>query len=271
MGLLVPEGTCVCGMTVVNAGDFAASFEGKGRVCFRAGMHRMQKDMRSFQLDLVESVEVGPEAIVGMPAGPGVVTVTPPGVPDGEYSFMFEQEFEAGGVPFAFSIQVAYPSTIDVVTLDDAGLCDRLFYTSASWGGTALYLGSCRYSLFFCRTVKFDFEGGSWLKVENCNYCPKDWMCKANNGGMRRAELSDGQDVISQSDYFGLVHSWRHHNWGNDSLARFGQALGGIQAVYVGTNDYPDHFNYSQATFLDGDLNVVETRPVTGVQDLDQW
>ena len=270
-GFLVPDGMCICGMTGVDSTNFPASFDKKGRVCLKPGMHRMQKDMRSFDLDLIESVEAGPDSVVGTPSGPGIVTVSPPSQPDGDYSFMFEQEFTAGGAPFVFSMQLVYSPGVEVVTMTDAGLCDRLYWTSANWGGTPLYMGTCQYSLFFCGIVKFDFEGGSWLKVESCNYCPKDWMCKANNGGMRRAEYSDGQDAIFQSDYFGLVYSWRHHNWGNDSLARFDQALGGVQAVYVGSNQYPDHFNYSQATLLDGDLNVVETLPVIGVKNLVQW
>jgi hypothetical protein len=184
---------------------------------------------------------------------------------------MFEQEFTAGGAPFVFSMQLVYASGVEELTLSDAGLCDRLYWTSASWGGDPFYMGTCRYSLYACGILKFNFQGGDWLKVENCNYCPKDWMCKANPGGMRRAEFSSGSGSVYQGDYFGLVHSWRHHNWGNDSLARFDQALGGVQAVYVGSNQYPDHFNYSSATYLDGDLEAVETRAVTGVEYLDQW
>jgi hypothetical protein len=270
-GFVVPAGMCVCGMTGVDSTNFPASFDRKGRVCFKPGTHRMQKDMRSFQLDLIESVEVGPEAVVGTPSGVGIVTVSPPAQPGGEYSFMFEQEFDAGGAPFVFSMQLVYASGVEVVTMSDAGLCDRLYWTGASWGGTPLYMGTCQYSLFYCGIVKFNLQGGGWLKVENCNYCPKDWMCKANNGGMRRAEFSSGSGSINTDNYFGLVHSWRHHNWGNDSLARFDQALGGVQAVYVGSNQYPDHNTYSSATLLDGDLNVIETRPVTGVEYLDQW
>jgi hypothetical protein len=232
----------------------------------------MQKDMRSFEIDLIESVEVGSEALLGVPSSAGVVTVTPPSLPDGDYSFMFEQEFTAGGAPFAFSVQVTYPCensepTVDVITLDDAGLCDRLFWMTASWGETPIWLGSCQYSLYNCRIVKFSLEGGGWLKVENCNYCPKDWICKSNMAGMRRAEFSSGAGSVYQGDYFGLVHSMRHHNWGDDSLARFDQALGGVQAVYIGA----DNFSYSSATCLDGDLNVVETRSVTWVEYLNQW
>ena len=256
--------------------DFPASFERKGRVCFRPGLHRLYKDMRSFESDLVESVEVGPEAVVGTASGPGIFTVSPPSQPDGDYSFEFQQEFVAGGTPFVFSLQVTFPCensepTVDVKTLDDAGLCDRLFWTSASWGDTPIYLGSCRYSLYYCGIVRFNLEGGDVLKVETCHYCPKDWICKASPADMRRAEFVSGAESRYQDDYFGMVHSMRHHDWGNDMLARFDQALGSVQAIYIGTNQYPDHFGYSQATYLDGDLNVLQTRSVTGVEYPGAW
>jgi putative endonuclease len=272
LGLLVPPGTCACGSNGVGLG----ALECKGRICFRPGLHRLYKDRQTFEVDLIESVELGPEAVAAEPTSSGVFTVSPPPQPDGDYSFVFQQEFTAQGTPFAFSLKVTFPCensepTVGVTTLNDEGLCDRLFWTSATWGDTPIYLGPCQYSLYYCGIIRFQLEGGDVLKVETCHYCPRDYECKASMAGMRRAEFTSGQDSRYQGDYFGLVHSMRHHDWGSDSLARFDQAVGSVQAVYIGTNQYPDHFNYAQATYLDGSLDVLETCGVTGVEYLSEW
>ena len=275
LGLQVFPGTCVCVSTSVSLNP-DLDFGRKGRICFRPGLHRLTRDQQTFEVDLIESVELGAGALVATPTGPGVFTGSPPPQPDGDYSFVFHQEFTAAETPFSFSLQVTFrcdnsePIT-NVLYLNDEGFCSRQYWTSATWGDTSIYMGHCQYSLYGCGIIRYNLEGGDVFQTETCRYCPVGWICKSSMAGMRRAEFKSGTESRYQGDYFGLVYSMRHHDWGSDSLARFDQVLGSVQAIYAGTNEYPDHLNYSEVTYLDGDLNVLETRSVTSVEYLNDW
>ena len=63
----------------------------------------------------------------------------------------------------------------------------------------------------------------------------------------------------------------RHHNWGSDFLVRFATNLGTTYGLYLGSDDYPDHNNFSQVHYLDTNYQIIDTRAVVRHDFLSSW
>lgn len=261
--LIIPPGIWACGGTWVRYGDPLASFQGKGRVALRPGLYRLYKEADTFEADLIESVELGPDAVVATSEGPGFFTLSPPDGPDGRYIYRYNQTFQASGKPFALSLAVLIRLQDGiprerVVTLDDGNLCDLISPLSGDWDGDSFSFGSCLYTRYECAVYEYLIGNGDKLKAESCQHCPRGWICKADQAGLKRAAFATcGGGGRYVSDYYDMVFSMRHHNWGWDIVVRFEEPLGDIYGIYLDMGSISDPG--WKAHYLDEDLAVFET------------
>jgi hypothetical protein len=264
--LIIPPGIRACGTTRVHMGDLPASFQGKGRVALRPGLYRLYKEADIFEADLVESVELGPEAVVATPEGPGYFTLSPPEGPDGEYTYWYDQAFQASGKHFQLSL-VVYIRLQDgipryrAVTLDDGNLCDHVSPLFGDWGGDSFSFGPCRHTRYECAVYEYWIGNGDKLKAESCQHCPAWYICKADLAELKRAAFARcGGGGRYVGDYYDMAKSMRHHNWGFDILVRFEEPLDGIYGLYLETGTYSNPGTW--AHYLDEDLAIFETHPL---------
>jgi hypothetical protein len=268
-GLWIPACTTACSYQMVRTEDFDLSMLMKARVSFRPGLHRLPKDQASFGADWIGVVEVGPDGDPATPAGAGTVTLQVDGAgADQSYQYRFTQGFNAGiigfdlGVTITFDVVGGVPLQ-EVVAIDEDTLTHQKVFITAGLPGYTVNLSSCTYSLFYCQEHTLALAGGSELKLENCTFCPLDWICKADPGGLKRARFDHGGETREVFDFFRLAHSMRHHNWGADFLVVFDDRVDGIHAIHVGSNVFPD-LSTAEVTALDESWLPLTTFEVTG-------
>jgi hypothetical protein len=266
-GLLVASGVQACSHGTINTSDLSKTMEGKGRITFKPGFYRLFKDKAQFTLDMVKLLELGPQRTKGVPTGAGQVVRT---INSSAYTYTFTQLFDVGGTPVELKVPVTYQvqtgTPLDKIqTLDEASLSKREINASVAVKGStavSIYFGPCSYSLYGCTIHEFELSGNDQLKMEVCSYCPTTWICKANYAGLPRARFESGSTVRDLTDHFNLSQSFRHHNWGSDSLIIFDTPVQKIHGIYIGTEVYPNFTQYKQASYLDASFKEIETRQV---------
>jgi hypothetical protein len=244
--------------------------EGKGRITFKPGMYRIFRDKAQFTLDIIKLLELGANRTKGVPQGAGQVVRTinrsySPVV----HTYTFTQLFDLDGTSVELKVLVDYQvqngtPLNKVQTLDVTSLSKKEITASVAVKGstpTSIYFGPCSYSLYSCTIQNFELSGNDQLKMEVCSYCPASWICKSDNAGLPRARFTSGSSVTDLKDHFNLSHSFRHHNWGSDSLIVFDKPVQNIYGIYIGTEAYPD-LQYKYASYLDASLKEIEMREV---------
>jgi len=272
--LRVPAATRLCALTALVPPGYAESLQEKVRVSLRAGEVRLPFAQASAEVELVDSVEIGPDGLAGTPTGPGVLAHTAGAGQDELHALTFRQPFRAGGATLevvgTFAVQVQAGAALPL-TLDDALLTGGAqgFRVARATGDVSLV--PCGLGPFTCAVHDLTLEGGDRLQIEACAFCPPDWLCKASLGGLRRAEFDRTRVHRDAEDYFLLAHVWAHHDWGQTALVVLEPAVGTLRAIALETAPYPDHARFATATYLDATLSPLETRQVTAQSRRESW
>jgi len=267
-GLWVPPGQQACSLTWIHFLEMEATFDLACRVTPQPGMVRLPRDGADLEIEWIEKLEIGPAALDATPTSAGAFTHSLQGDENnGTHSYTYTQQFEAGGE----SVEVSFEARFEVeggivseqvVSLDEHALAYRLFSFRATFNDGTSSVDSCTFEEYPCVTHRFEIEGGDVFQIEQCNFCPPEWICKATPGGLARARFVHDGQTRDVDDPFCLAHSMRHHDWGADHLVRFNDPVDGIHAVYLGSGDYPDHGEYTTIYYLDENYETIETRDV---------
>jgi hypothetical protein len=159
-----------------------------------------------------------------------------------------------------------------VVNLDEDTLSNaRLDLFQVQFPATRGYFGTCSYSLYACGIHQVEIEGGDVFRFEHCHHCPWEWECKANPAGIPRARFVTADQDQTIDDYFHLVGSMRHHNWGSDHLVVLDTPVGPVHALYLGTESYPDHDTFARIHYLDATFQTLEEKTINSHTTLSDW
>jgi hypothetical protein len=281
-GLYIPPETWACALDPVammsswDVDTRTAILNNKGRAMFHQGSFRLYRDRESFDVDLIDKMQIGADGAEAVREGPGTFTRTIRAAGDTEtYTYAYEQNFRIGGEPFRFTLRFRFEIVSGVVaepirTLDEKELANLTFFIQGRLGSTNRTYSTCRYTHFDCSVQEFGFSDGATLKVEPCKFCPEGMICKAFLAGLKRAEIKLGGQMQYIDDYFHLAHAMRHHNWGCDYMVMFAEPIGSVFGLYLGSAPYPDE-NFVEANYLDADLATINTISVVRHENLPGW
>jgi len=270
LALRIPAGTQACTINFVYVSDLAMSFETKGRVTFREGFVRLPTEPGDFERDWIESLEAGPDGETAVPDGPGSFNLS---MFNGDYNYLYTRNYLLDGQAVTLSFGVLFEPGERVVTIDEYNLTHGRFGNfhiefPSEWKG---HFSTCLYTYFHCVVREFQIEGGDTLKLEQCNYCPSGWICKADPGVMPRLLFVSGAEERLVEDPFYLAHSMRHHNWGMDFLVHFENPVGPVHGLHLGTEQYPGYENFTEIYYLDENFELIETKAITQQDTKPEW
>ncbi|MFC1610907.1 hypothetical protein ACFL6C_08105 [Myxococcota bacterium] len=277
LAVFVPPGVRACASGSIQRDVLGAVLDMKARVAFVPGYVVLPRDQTSFPADWIASVEVGREATQLSSASPGefVRTVTDGTPDDGTHQFVFTQGYDsvegAVTVVITMTFEVVGGEPVEqVLRLDDMELANGRTFIRVERPSVTSYLGTCLFSPYSCSIRQFTIANGDSLRTETCRYCPPMYICKADAGGMRRAEILTGGTQRFMDDYFDLSHSHRHHNWGEDLLIMLDAPVGPVYGIYLGWG-FPGSSTFEQVEYLDDDLGVVETHEISSFETIPDW
>jgi hypothetical protein len=273
--LQAPEDTQLCAQTSLVPPDYAAALQSKVQVALQPGEVRLPVEQDEAEVELIASVEVGPDGQAVIPTGPGVLSRSPTGaLVDGDYTLTFRQPLQAGLTAlevvgtFTVTVQNGQPA---VTRLDDALLTSGQQGFSVGRAEGSQTLVPCGLGPFGCTIHDLTLEGGDRVQFEACAFCPRAWLCKSSLGGLRRAMFDRTRVHRDTQDYFLLAHTWLHHDWGQHVLVVLEPAVGTTRAVALATAAYPDQDTFTTATYLDAAFQALETHAVTSQTRHDTW
>ncbi len=215
----VPDGTETCGVWREGRSALKAH-QLESRIQLRSGRFDLPAALENFAIDLVESVEVGPDRVPGVPVGEGVMNVqvragAQPGVV--VYTFAFEQRFDVGGQELVVELARTLEAKDGVPAepewqLDEETIMLRLelegFLAREGDSDTIRYR-SCTHELLPINRIFVDLDGGHSLEIEeryelvNLGNSPADFV---------RAEVNLGGETRVVEDYTQLVYAAQRHN-----------------------------------------------------------
>ena len=273
-GLVIPAGTQACSQAVVSgsAWDIDGEYRTKGRVTFAEGVFRLPREQASFELDWIETVELGPDRTEPTPQGNGTFTRTIEGTADdGIYRYEYVQAYDLNGQSYTLTFRTAFvvsggAAEKQVKTFDDAFISTADDYATMDFMLTAEYqdlrthkFTTCLHTLY--RDVPYDItvENGDTLHMDQkfrggdlCKICPAEIV---------GAEFDRGQDKRVVTDFFRMAHVAGQHNWNQKFIVMFDQPVGTAHGLLVDeTNTVGGVY---QMQYLDAQLNVIDTAAIT--------
>jgi hypothetical protein len=277
--IVVAAGAQACGVFQDNR-TWAVELSNLARVHFKTGETLLPEDLTEMPADLVDRVELGPQAQELSPLGPGLIarsfsTVSSP--PDSGYqTYEYTQSFQAGtedlnlrmytdfwvegGVPQRRATRIGarfsqYMYLTSQLGVDPPGNDRRQVYDSCDYGHYALYI------------ITAEAQNGDRVTFHKRMYSP-DIV-----GGSMPANLESAQATVSgvtrtTDDYFSLVYSADHHNWNEGYTVLLNPPVGdvfGLVLLDSGYNEDPVEMLY-----LGSDHTGIRTSPLSSYTEVRQ-
>jgi hypothetical protein len=268
----IPSGATVC--TMCGGRDARTEYRLKGRIAFRPGLVRLPRDENFVEADLIEQVELGPDRLPADPTGPGTFNRKQEGE---EHHYEYVQSFMAGGQPFEVRLTAIFGDQVlildqDTLSMDAWNPWNRTesprFLLEATWGdGTEPHLqlqkyADCDYQPFSPGTGTIEIDGTDTLVLKS--RCPPP--VPIAGGGicpcpLVQATFTSGSEQRDVQDHFRLLYTaGGMHCWNSAFLVVLDQPVGPAHALLIESNIYPA----SEVHYLDADLRIIESLPITG-------
>jgi hypothetical protein len=266
--LVVPPDTVACGV-FADGRSPADELAVKSQIRFRSGSFRLPVDSGSFEADLIEDFDFGPERERLATGGPGRFEVA---LPDGsactsKYSFAYRQSFRRQNgeaitlelLYLDFEIEDGEPARTRHV-LDEAFLTDGLILIARPEGDLdrQITFSSCRYDTLPLWDVRAELADGASLRLEERF---RDNPAGSGPANLMAATIADQGGESRIADYWRLVYAAQHHNvdvryW---IVLDPPRRVGGVDAVHVIALDEPQLRppRPARAAYLGADLGVV--------------
>jgi hypothetical protein len=223
--LEVPSGLTSCG-AFQDGRSLAAERELKCRLTLREGRWDLPGSAATVPLDLISSVELGPEARPGTPVTSGLVRVSsePSSWEEGVvyYRFAFEQDWEVDGVPlrlrdyggiwFRTTNGVPDPAErrIDEDLLSRGSLLSGHVGLPPDDAARTIRFSSCAYPILPLWQISVSLEGGHRALLHERHEVP---LAGSGPAQLVRGELWLGAAHVVETSYWRLVYAAEHHNW----------------------------------------------------------
>ncbi len=273
-GLLVPAGTQVCGDTWYT--DIFEVYRTRGRVTLKEGVFRLPRDQVSFQLELIEKLEFGPDRDILIPTGPGTFTRYIEGTEiDGSYRYEYLQVFDRGGERYEFVYNVQFKIeggvAIEPLLVFDEEYISRFDgYHSFNMKGYFPFrqrFSTCIGSRFRGINHEVSLANGDLLQIEQRMQKLDDgyacmYHCQAL---MVRAVFERGTELREVTDTFRLAYKDIQHNWIQEYLVVFDQPVDEIYGVYM-AEERAAQQTAEVVYYLDVGLNVIDSVNVSSYQ-----
>ena len=264
-GLLVPTGFQACSQAgYLWSEDLPDVLRLFARVTFKPGLFRLDKDLTSFEADLIEQVEWSREPQIATPTGPGQFTRE-----DERYTYI--QDFVFGQEQVRIEMRVSFGPNGDtdpgqVIELNEAHLVGYRVSLGALVGVTNLYFSACTCDTFTHRVVDYTFDDGDLLSIEVCSFCAD--YCKNSTGRIPRADVTFSGESRTLSDQMQLAIVFGQHDWYGTALVYLREPLAGYAGLVL---TFGNMLEGGTVDLFDESLQVIQTKNVTQTEIRPAW
>ncbi len=265
-GLLVPTGFQACSQAgYLWSEDIPDVLRWFARVTFKPGLFRLDKDLASFEADLIEQVEWNREPQIATPTGPGQFTRE-------DERYTYTQDFAFGQDLMRLEMRVSFepnegPDPGQVIELNETHFMGYRVSLGALISVTSLYFNACTCDTFTSRVVDYTFEDGDLLSIEVCSICPGDF-CKNSTGRIPRADVTFSGESRTLSDQMQLSIVFGQHDWYGTALVYLREPLAGYAGLVL---TFGNMLEGGTVDLFDESLEVIQTKNVTQTEIRPAW
>ena len=285
--LRIPAGTVVCG-TFGVAGEGRGpgeELELKSTVHFRGGTFELPTDSRTFSLELIDEMRLGPERAILAAASPGRFEVERPQEGVGEYRFTFEKNFElptGEELRFLFASPLTFEAEGEgegeeiagsTLTLDEdffVRVAGRESFQLREGATTLVRYGDCDYHSLPAFRIEVRLEDGMTLELQE-RFDEVQADVSTGAAALTHAVVDLGVERRNVNDYWHLVYSAGRHNRSVDYWVVLEPPMhvpgvnGEVFVVAVKTRESRD-FAEPEALYLDRNLDLLASVSVTSFE-----
>ena len=242
--LRVPQGVYAAG--VFSEGrSLRNEYNVLSMVHFKSSDHTLPITPGSYSVDLIESLELGPERTLLAPVEVGRVTGEFPQWDPSQFDYTIEQTFRSDQELFVATIRFlsvridsGRPSP-EVLLFDQDFVNKTLYMTGSVVGG--FYSDNVRYSSptheeLPLYVIDMPFDNGERIRLYQRWQEP---MAGSGPASLVFADVDLLEGYVQQDDYWHLVYAAEHHNWNEGYWVLFDEPLGDTYGVAVETEESP--------------------------------